>query len=164
MQSLTPARLRASFVNTSRREASQAIPPFSLDEPAYPDLELLGWSDRHNPQRAFVVIPLDEREVGIQLRAVPGPRRKAMCALCEDITEVSDVKMFVAKLAGPAGRRGDTLGTLIHADFSCSRHVRRQPSRMEGQDDPQGFIERRVAQLRENAERFARRVLGEEKP
>ncbi|WP_394159976.1 FBP domain-containing protein [Galactobacter valiniphilus] len=161
MQELSLAQLRAAFVNTSRREASQATPEQDLSALDWEQLSLLGWRDAHNPQRAFVVIPVEERHVGIMLTAVPSPPRKAMCALCEDITEVSDVKMFIAKAAGAAGRKGDTLGTLIHADFKCSKYARRFPSRLEGQDNPEAFIAARVERLRENAERFALRVLGE---
>lgn len=161
MQPLSLAQTRACLVNTSRREASQATPAADLVTVAWDELDLFGWTDQHNPQRAFVVIELDGKPVGISLRAVPAPRRQAMCALCEDITDVSDVKMFVAKMAGSAGRSGNTIGTLIHADFSCSKNVRRFPSRMEGQDDPEGFIAHRSAVLRERAEHFAQRVLGQ---
>lgn len=165
MRSLTLAQIRASLVNTSRREATQATPPQDLASVGWENLDLLGWTDPRSPQRAFVIIPVDhprakEGVVGIMLRVVPAPRRQAMCALCEDITEVSDVAMFSAKMAGAAGRNGDTLGTLIHADFSCSKHARRFPSRLEGQENPQDFIEERTARLREHAERFAVRVLG----
>ncbi|RKW70804.1 FBP domain-containing protein [Galactobacter caseinivorans] len=165
MQSLTLAQIRASFVNTSRREATQATPPQDLSTVEWDSLELFGWSDPRSPQRAYVIIPTQHAKakdgvVGIMLRAVPAPPRQAMCALCEDITQVSDVKMFSAKMAGSAGRNGDTLGTMIHADFSCSTHARRFPSRLEGQDDPQAFIAARTDRLREHAERFALRVLG----
>ena len=160
MQSLSLKDIRSSFVNVSRREASQATPPQDLATLDWDELDLIGWKDPHNPQRAHVIIPVAERMVGIGLRAVPAPSRKAMCALCEDITAVSDVKMFIAKLAGPAGREGNTIGTLIHADFSCPSNARRLPTRMEGQDDPEGFIASREQRLRENAERFATRVLA----
>lgn len=161
MQTLTPALLRASFVNTSRREAAQAVPPLDLEQVDWDSLDLFGWVDRHNPQRAYLVLPWQERSIGVQLRAVPAPPRKNMCAFCEDITQVSDVRMLVAKLAGPAGRRGDTVGTLVHAAFGCSQHARRLPTRMEGQENPEAFIASRVARLRGNVERFAARVLGE---
>lgn len=165
MRPLTLAQIRASLVNTSRREATQATPPGDLGAVDWESLDLFGWADPRSPQRGFVVIPVDHPKakdgvVGIMLRAVPAARRQAMCALCEDITEVSDVSMFSAKLAGAAGRNGDTLGTLIHADFSCSRHARRFPSRLEGQEDPQAFIVARTSRLREHAEHFALRVLG----
>jgi len=160
MQPLSLKDIRSSFVNTSRREASQATPRQDLDSLDWDTMDLLGWTDPQNPQRAYALLPAGDRHVGIMLRAVPAPSRKAMCALCEDITEVSDVKMFVAKLAGPAGREGNTVGTMAHADFSCSFHARRLPTRMEGQDDPEGFVAARVERLRQNAERFAQRVLA----
>lgn len=161
MQTLTPALLRASFVNTTRREAAQAIPPVDLESVDWDQLDLFGWVDRNNPQRAYLVLPWQERSVGVLLRAVPSPPRKNMCAFCEDITQVSDVRMLVAKLAGPAGRRGDTVGTLAHTAFGCSSHARRLPTRMEGQENPEAFIASRVERLRANVEHFAQRVLNE---
>lgn len=167
MQPLNLTQIRAALVNTSRREAAQADPGLDLDSLEWDHLDLFGWRDPRSPQRSFVIIPSEHPQardglIGILLRAVPSTRRQAMCALCEDITEVSDVAMFSAKLAGAAGRKGDTIGTLAHAGFSCSKHARRFPSRMEGQDDPQAFIDKRTAKLREHAERFALKVLGVE--
>lgn len=84
-----------------------------------------------------------------------------MCALCEDIIAVDNVRLFAARLAGAPGRQGNTVGTLLHTDLSCSAHVRRAPNTMEGKADPEGFIARRIGVLHSNAERFARRVMGE---
>lgn len=161
MQPLTPKSLRDSFVNTSKREAAEAIPPFNLDEVEWDKLDIFGWIDRSNPLLAFVVIPIDEKPVGIMLRASGNKSKKTMCALCEDIVDTEDVKLFVAKRAGAAGRKGDTIGTLIHGKFNCSKQVRRKPNTFEGKTDPEGFIARRIDTLVLNAEAFARRVLGE---
>ncbi len=161
MQSLTPQSLRTSFVNTSKREATEAIPPIRLDTIDWEKHDIFGWTDKSNPLVAYVIIPVDDEPVGIMLRASKNKPKKTMCALCEDIIDLSEVKLFVAKLAGPAGRKGNTIGTLAHADFSCSKHVRRKPNSMEGKADPEAFIAQRVDALRFNAERFARRVLNE---
>jgi hypothetical protein len=166
MLPLTQSMLPKIFVNASRREASQATPPFPLDEVDWENTDLLGWKDPHNPQRIFLILPAPagsdrDKPVGMLLRVVPSPPRKNMCALCEDITQVSDVRMVVAKLAGPAGRRGDTVGTLVHTDFGCNGYARRQPTRMEGLDNPDLFIANRVTALQSNAEAFALRVLAD---
>lgn len=161
MQPLTPKSLRDSFVNTSKREAAEAIPPFRLEDVEWHKLDFFGWTDRSNPLLAFVVIPVDEKPVGIMLRAPGTKSKKTMCALCEDITDVSDVTLFVAKRAGSAGRKGDTLGTLIHSRFNCSALARRKPNSFEGKADPEKFISDRKQALITKAELFARRVLGE---
>lgn len=160
MQPLTPDSLRKSFVNTSKREAAEAIPPFKLEEIEWEKQDLFGWVDKSNPLVGYVVIPVDGEPVGIMLRASKDKPKKTMCALCEDIVDLSDVKLFSAKLAGAAGRKGDTVGTLIHANFSCSKHVRRKPNTMEGKAAPEAFKAKRIAALDEHALRFAKRVLN----
>ena len=164
MQSLTLDQIRASFVNTSKREAAQAIPTVKLDEVNWEKLDIFGWTDAKNPLVAYVIIPVDGTPVGIMLRASKTKPKKTMCAFCEDIIDLSEVKLFVAKFAGAAGRKGDTIGTLAHANFSCSAHARRKPNTMEGKADPEAFIARRVENLRFNSQRFAERVLDGERP
>lgn len=159
MQPLTPETLRKSFVNTSKREAAEAIPLQKLDEVEWDKLDVFGWIDKSNPLLGFIVIEVEGAPVGIMLRASKTKPKKTMCALCEDIVDLTDVKLFVAKRAGASGRRGDTVGTLIHSNFSCSAHARRKPNTMEGKADPEGFIARRVEALQVNALRFAQRVL-----
>lgn len=163
MQPLTPKSLKDSFVNTSKREAAEAIPPFKLDEVEWEKIDVFGWTDKSNPMVAYAVIPVEGTPVGIMLRASATKPKKTMCALCEDIIDLSDVRLFVAKRAGAAGRKGDTIGTLIHAGFTCNKNVRRKPNRFEGVSDPEGFVAKRVTALQEHAVQFALRVLnGEE--
>ncbi|MFD1827012.1 MULTISPECIES: FBP domain-containing protein [Mumia] len=159
MHPLTGHQIRASFVNASRREATQAPLPPQLDVVAWDDHDVLGWVDPKNPRRAYVVVPTDGGAVGLILRTTnPSVQRAAICTWCEDVKETDDVVLYVAKRAGAAGRNGDTVGTLIHADLSCSRHARRRPAPSEGAGDPKAFIARRVAGLRERSARFAERV------
>lgn len=161
MHPLTPETLRKSFVNTSKRESAEAIPPLKLEDVDWDRHDIFGWVDKSNPLVGYVVIPVDGTPVGIMLRASKEKPKKTMCALCEDIVDLSDVRLFTAKLAGAAGRKGDTVGSLFHADFSCSKHVRRKPNTMEGKTDPEAFKAKRIAALDEHAQRFARRVLGQ---
>ena len=160
MKPLTENEIRASFVNTTRREAKQATLPADLDlGPRWESLDYLGWVDRSNPQRAYAVVPVDDEPVGLLLRASERTRKaRTMCAWCEDAFATSDVTLFVARRAGAAGREGNSLGTLVHADFSCSAHVRRLPNSMEGGLDPQVLVARRVEELRSRSSAFARRV------
>ncbi|PRZ43193.1 treble-clef zinc-finger protein [Antricoccus suffuscus] len=161
MQELTEKQIRNSFVNASRREVAQLPLPNDLDTCDWDNLDLLAWSDPRDRRRSFVVAPARERVVGFILTSTQSNiGKRAMCVWCEDIKETSEVGMFSAKLAGAAGRKGDTVATLIHSDFDCSRFVRRQPTPMEGGDDPEQFIETRIARLREHLEGFARKVAG----
>jgi len=156
---LTENEIRASFVNTSRREAKQASLPPGLESLDWEKLDVLGWVDRSNPQRAYAVVPVDDEPVGFVLRASERTRKAStMCAWCEDAFATNEVSLFVARRAGAAGREGNSLGTLVHADFSCSTHVRRMPNGMEGGLDPLALVDRRVAELRARSSAFARRV------
>lgn len=159
MKPLSEKQIRASFVNTTRREAAQAPLPQGLDETAWDRLDYLGWTDRSNPQRAYAVVPVDDEPVGLLLRAAERTRRSStMCAWCEDVVATTDVALFVARRAGAAGREGNSLGTLVHTDFSCPAHVRRLPHALEGGLDPDALVERRVEELRLRSSAFARRV------
>ncbi|HWV78664.1 MAG TPA: FBP domain-containing protein [Isoptericola sp.] len=163
MNPLTEQQLRASLVNATRSERQRMIVP-DLAEVDWDRLDYLGWRDRKQPLAAYVVMTLDDapdaEPVGVLLRATErtGPRRAAMCAWCEDVVETRDVQLFVARRGGAAGRKGDTVGTLICGDFRCSRNVRRRPSLAEaGRDDDavrRAIVERRVAALHEHARAF----------
>ncbi len=159
MHALTEEQIRASLVNTSRRETNQAVLP-DLTQVAWERLDYLGWHDLKRPLESYVVLEVGNEVVGIALRAAPrsGVRRKALCAWCQDIVSTAEVSMFVARRAGPRGRRGDTVGTLICADFRCSRNVRRTPLVEEvGSNDPDDrarLVERRTRGLRERSSLF----------
>ena len=156
MLPLTDAEILASFINTTRRETAQIFLPERLDELRWDRLDVLAWTDPKNPRNGYAVVPLESGPVGFLLR---GPSRRsharAVCSWCEDLLLTSDVRMFVAKRAGAAGRNGDTLGVLLHADFSCSENVRRKPTRVEAGQDAAGRIQARVAGLRARSQRFA---------
>lgn len=163
MRPLTESQIRAAFVNASRREVAQAtFPPTLLPttEEGWDRLDVLGWVDPRAPRRAYVVGLVDDEPVGIMVRAGEALGRKgALCAWCEDVTAPAEVAFFVARRAGSAGRNGNTIGTLICTDFSCSANARRRPTRIEAGDDPAGVVERRVAGLRDRSARFLASVL-----
>lgn len=165
MNPLTESQIRSSFVNCSRREAAQVTLPdlSALTPEAWDRLDYLGGVDRKAPLRAYVVLTVDDALVGLALRAPddPGSRRRAVCAWCEDVTATDDVSLYVARRAGAAGRKGDTIGTLICTRFECSRNVRRRPTIIEAGQDPAGVVQRRIEGLRDRSLRFAREVLRE---
>lgn len=168
VQPLTEQEIRASFVNASKREVAQASLP-DLGALDWNRLEYLGWRDAKRPL-GYAVVEVDGVARGVILRTAPPPaalagrRRRAICAWCEDPVETEDVTLQVAKRAGAAGRKGDTIGTLICTAYGCSDNVRRKPTFSElGSDDPadrERFVERRIAGLRERSSGFVAQVLG----
>ncbi|RKT79584.1 treble-clef zinc-finger protein [Terracoccus luteus] len=159
MLPLTEVQIRASFVNCSRREAAQARAPADLENLPWDDLDLLGWPDRHNPDRINLVLPVDDGAVGIVLRpAAAGAKKRALCSWCEDVVATGNVRLLVARRAGAAGRNGNSIGVLVHDDLSCSAHVRRPPTTLEGGVDAEAMVERRVAELRSRTRAFAEHV------
>ncbi|WBU38051.1 FBP domain-containing protein [Homoserinibacter sp. YIM 151385] len=159
MISFTDAQLRASFVNTSLKER-KAIRLPEPGETRWDRLDYLGWRDPKRPELGFVVVELDGAALGIQLRqAEAAPIARAQCSWCEDVQLPNDVVFFGARLAGAAGRKGDTIGTLICAGFECSANVRRLPPLAYEGFDREAARDRRIEALGEHARRFARNVL-----
>ncbi len=159
---LTEARIRATFVNATKRERAQASIP-GLTQLRWDRLEFLGWRDAKLPLVGYVVAEIDGEPVGIRLTTEKRTRRgKAMCAWCEDLVAVDDVSLYAARRAGAAGRKGNTIGTLICTTFDCPQNVRRPPTFDEAGNDPtmrEYITQYRIAGLRERSERFIREVL-----
>lgn len=163
MNPLTEKQIRASFLNASKREAAQATLP-DLDTLDWERLDYLGWHDRKAPLSAYVVLELDGEPTGVLLRSAEArssKRTKGVCAWCEDVVVTDDVSLYVARRGGASGRNGNTIGTLICTEFSCSRNVRRMPTFTEAGNDPalrELITDRRIQGLRERAARFVAEV------
>ncbi len=163
MKPLIEKEIRSSFVNCSRREAAAAALPRNFDTVDWDNLDYLGWRDPKIPGRGYLIHRTDERTHGVLLRT-PGPaagNRRVLCALCEDVHNEDDVYLFVAKRAGQAGRDFNTVGTLICADFICSRNVRAGVPPSPLIPDPDAVIRERVRGLNERTALFVRRVLSD---
>ncbi|GAA1803875.1 FBP domain-containing protein [Nesterenkonia flava] len=93
MEPLNPSDLSRALMNASRREASQMKIPYDLTGLDWHNLGFLGWTDPHAPQRAYLFAPVDGEPLGAILRVTPAVKKQTMCSWCEDITEVSDVRM-----------------------------------------------------------------------
>ncbi len=159
MRPIDPARLRACFVNVSKRER-EAIPLPDLDAVDWEALDYLGWRDRKSPALGFVVIELDDQLVGVALRQAEAPTRtRPQCVWCEDVQLPNEVVFFSAKRAGAAGRKGDTVGTLACSGFECSANVRKRPTLAYVGFDLEAERRRRIDVLGENVRGFARKVL-----
>ena len=164
MTPLTDAQIRASLVNATRREVAGANLP-DLDALRWDRLDYLGWRDRKAPLVGYVVVELDDAATGIVLRAADHGerRRQTMCAWCQDVVETEDVGLFTARRAGAAGRRGDSIGTLICRDFRCSANVRRTPTAAEAGSNiaevRELIVAERIAGLRERSTAFVAEVV-----
>ena len=158
MQNLTEAQIRASFINTTRSERTRASMP-DFDELVWDKLDYLGWRDRKQPQIGYVVGVVDGEPVGVMLRqSDTRPRSRAQCTWCTDVTLPNDVVLFAARRAGDAGRRGDTVGTLVCSGFECSRNVRKLPPLPYPGFDREAARLQRIATLGTTVEAFLRDV------
>lgn len=160
MRPLTEAEIRGSIVNAEPGDADR-MPLPGLHEVVWDDREYLGWRDPSSPQRGYLVLWRGETPVGIVLRA-SGTRLQvgsAICSLCNTPQPAGQVTMFSAPRAGEAGRRGDSVGTYICADLSCSLLIRIAPPQQEMQPSPDEIVAARAAALRQRVEAFTGRVL-----
>lgn len=159
MVPLTENQIRSSFVNASQRERKEATLP-DLAQLRFDDLDYLGWRDRKQPALGYVVAIIDGEPVGVLLRLADGRvRSRPQCSWCEDVHLPNDVVFFVAKRAGKAGRNGNTLGTLVCADFQCSANVRKRPPTAYVGFDVEAARQQRIDALREHVDAFVRRVM-----
>ncbi|MCU1423169.1 MAG: translation elongation factor [Microbacteriaceae bacterium] len=157
MLKLDEKTIRSSLVNASRREANELTLPADFDALDWESLDYLGWRDRKYARRAYAIVPLAEGPVGIMLtQAEASPRSRAQCSWCQDVSLPNDVLFFSARRTGPEGRRGDTVGTLVCADFECSANVRRPPRVAYLGFDVEAARDARIDALRQNTAAFAR--------
>lgn len=160
MLSVDEKTIRASFVNASRKEVSDLVLPPTFGTLDWDRLDYLGWRDPKAARRAYLVVPLDDGPVGILLRqAEASPRSRAQCSWCQDVELPAEVVFYSARRAGPDGRKGDTVGTLVCGGFECSANVRRVPSTAAMGFDPDAVRAQRIAELQARAASFAGVVL-----
>jgi hypothetical protein len=156
VQALTERQVRRSFVNCSRGEADGLALPVGFADLDWSELELLGWRDPKAPLRGYLVLEVDERPLGIAVRAADtrmSSRTAAMCLLCQTAQTGDAVSLFTARRVGEAGRNGNTVGTYICADLGCARRVRTEIPPWLQDRDPVEVVAERSEELRE-------RVLG----
>ncbi|QCR18208.1 FBP domain-containing protein [Agrococcus sp. SGAir0287] len=157
MQPIDGALVRASFVNVSKKErTSIPLPDLDLD---WSRLEYLGWRDARRPRVGFVIAQVDGEHLGVALqRTEAATRVRPQCSWCEDVTLPNDVVSFNARRAGAAGRKGDSMSTLVCAAFECSVNVRTLPTARSVGFDVEAAMERRIAALAEHVQGFVRAV------
>jgi len=158
---LNESQIRASFVNASRKEVSDLNLPVDIDHVDWDVHDFLGWRDRKLPRRAYIVSLVDGEPVGILLRQADAtPRARPQCAWCQDITLSNDVVFYSAKRAGQAGKNGDTVGTLVCAEFGCSANVRKLPPLAYVGFDAEAARQERISTLQARALAFTSSVLN----
>jgi hypothetical protein len=163
MQKITPQQIRSSFINASRSEAAKLNLPRDFDALGWDRLDFLGWRDDKMPLRGYLVVPRPEGLTGIMLRAPEGgakKRRSVLCELCRDVFSKEDVLLWVARRAGQSGRDGNTVGTLICADFLCCGNVRAEPPANEINPDPAAVVLRQIDGLIARTGQFLDRIQG----
>jgi hypothetical protein len=111
MLPLTESAIRSSLVNASQREVRDIRLPEGSRTSRWDRLDFLGWRDEL---------------IGVLLQqAGTAPRSRAQCTWCQDVRLPAPVVFYGARRAGAAGRNGNTVGTLVCADFECSANVRK---------------------------------------
>ncbi|SBT40061.1 FBP domain-containing protein [Micromonospora auratinigra] len=168
MHPLDEKIIRASFVNCSKGEASRIRLPAGFADGAVPwdDLDFLGWTDPGAPLRALLVVPGENGPTGVVLRRPEERRsnvaRSSMCRICLTEHTASGVALFVAPLAGAAGRNGNTVGEYICADLACSLYVRgrRQPKMRLVPRAETLTLPERIDRAMANLTAFTRRVVA----
>ncbi|MFC4139504.1 MULTISPECIES: FBP domain-containing protein [unclassified Microbacterium] len=155
MLPLDERAIRASFLNASRKEAASLTLPADFDETDFSVLDYFGWFDPKMPKRAYVITEIDDRPVGVLLQRTENRVvRRAQCSWCDDVTLRNDVQFFSARKTGAAGRNGNTIGTLVCANFGCSANVRRLPPLAYEGYDRELARDLRMLRLREHVASF----------
>ena len=163
MQKITAQQVRSSFINASRSEAAKLNLPRDFESLDWDNLDFLGWRDEKMPLRGYLVVPGESGLTGVILRAPEGGARKSrsvLCELCRDVFSKEDVLLWVAKRAGQSGRDGNSVGTLICADFLCCGNVRVEPPANDINPDPAAVVVRQIDALLARTGQFLERVRG----
>jgi len=161
MRPITEKALRASFVNASLRERNTLTIPSEFAGLDWPSLDFLAWRDARSPMLGYVVTELDGQAIGVLMRqAESRPRSRAQCSWCEDVQLPNDVIFSSAKRAGEAGRNGNTIGTLVCANFECPANVRRRPPMAYIGFDVDAARQQRIAALTVHVRNFVADVRG----
>ena len=161
METVDPATVRRSFVNSSRSRAAAVTFPQPWPPAGPDDQDFLAWSDPMAPLRAYLVVgpPVATELVAVELRLgeSAGPRRSSHCDWCHTQDAAGGSRLVVAPRAGARGRSGDSVGTYVCADFGCSARARRPL--LAHQRSVTGAPDLRVEELRGRVSTFVDRVL-----
>jgi FBP C-terminal treble-clef zinc-finger len=166
MEPLSEKDIRGSFVNCSKGEATRIRLPRDFAATPWADLDFFGWTDPTAPLRALLVVPGEDGPRGILLRRPEARRTTAtqssMCQVCLTSHASSGVVLFVAPLAGAAGRRGNSVGEYLCADLACSLYLRgkRQPKMRLIRHEETLTLDQRIDRAMTNLTAFTERIVA----
>ncbi|WP_337004261.1 MULTISPECIES: FBP domain-containing protein [unclassified Microbacterium] len=159
MRPLTEADVRASFVNADAEELRIMEMPHDFLLVDWDYLDFFAWRDPNMSRRGYVLIPHEDRVVGIVLRATePGRGRSGMCNICHTMQPGNQIALLSARRAGEAGRRGDSFGTYLCADLSCHENVRLAHPLAPNEVRAPGQVDLRLDGTRRRMESFVSQV------
>ena len=134
MRSLTTSDIDHALINATKGEIKAITHPRDFAGTPWAELDFYGWRDPKIERRGYLVAEQGDGLVAVLLTTQTGgagTRRKAMCTVCRAVDDGSNVALFAARRSGPAGRKGDTVGTYVCAGLDCSAQLR-FPTRRAG--------------------------------
>jgi hypothetical protein len=135
-----------------------------LHETLWEEREFLGWRDANHATRGYLVFWVGDLPRGLMVRSAETPMpsgRSALCALCHTQQPAPQVSLFVAPKAGEQGLRGNTVGTYLCADLSCSAMIRMATNVPGVHADRGSRLAATSESIRQRLENFSRRVISE---
>ncbi|WP_422743412.1 FBP domain-containing protein [Mycobacterium sp. WMMD1722] len=161
MDSFTRTQILGAFRGATRSEVKKVTFAADFDAVNFAALEYYGWADPKIPRRAYLVVERPDGLVALLLnRAAVKPRGRAMCTWCNDVNLNDEAVLYTVRRGGAAGRKGDTIGTLICANFGCSRNVRQLPPAYHKDTDLKHIREQQVGELLRKVHGFVEKVLS----
>lgn len=160
---LSPDQIRQALVNVDEEERERISLP-GLHETLWEQRDFLGWRDPQRPHRGYIVFWDGQTPRGVSVRAAESAMpagRPAICSLCHTQQPAPQVSLFVAAKAGPSGERGDTVGTYLCRDLSCSTLIRTNPPEGPAHPTPEDTVRERSEGVLARLVGFTTRVQGE---
>ena len=163
MDSYTRPQILGAFRGATRSEVRKVTFAADFDDVDFSRLEYYGWVDPKIPRRAYLVVDRPDGPVALLLnRAAVTPRGRTMCTWCNDVNLADEAVLYTVRRGGAAGRKGDTIGTLICASFRCSRNVRQLPPAYHRDTDLERIRLHQIDELRRKVHAFVDKVLSTE--
>lgn len=163
MQALVESDIRTSLGNASEAELATLSLPVRFFVAEWAHLDAFAWRDPRIPARGYLVTELDGSAAGVVLRAsehTGSQHRAAICNLCHTQQPADQVVLFSARRAGPAGERGDSVGTYICSDLACQETVRLGRPAAPSEVQPSVSELERIEGLARRTRAFVADVLG----
>lgn len=161
MDFFTRGQILGAFRGATRSEVKRVTFAADFDSVEFGTLEYYGWTDPKIPRRAYLLVDRPQGPTALLLnRAAVKPRGRTMCTWCNDVNLTDEAVLYTVCRAGAAGRKGDTIGTMICANFGCSRNVRRLPPAFHKDTDLQRIREQQIHELRRKVHGFVDNVLS----